>query len=108
MRIEGSVEKLSAQESDSYFNSRPRGSRLGAVASNQSNIIPDYTYLIEKFNQAADKYQNSDIPRPENWGGYRLVPDRIEFWQGKENRLHDRLLFTKREKGEWKIERLAP
>ena len=108
VRLEGSVEKLSDQESDLYFNSRPRGSRLGALASNQSNTIPDYAYLIEKFNQAADKYQDSDIPRPENWGGYRLVPNRIEFWQGKENRLHDRILFTKVENGEWKIERLAP
>lgn len=108
VRIEGSVEKLTSQESDLYFNSRPRGSRLGAVASNQSNTIPDYTYLVEKFNQAAEKFHESDIPRPENWGGYRLVPVSIEFWQGKENRLHDRLLFTKQENGDWKIERLAP
>jgi pyridoxamine 5'-phosphate oxidase len=108
VRIEGSVEKLTDQESDSYFNSRPRGSRLGALASNQSNTIPDYTYLVEKFNQAAAKYQDSNIPRPENWGGYRLIPERIEFWQGRENRLHDRLLFTKGKSGDWKIERLAP
>ncbi|MDX1699434.1 MAG: pyridoxamine 5'-phosphate oxidase [Melioribacteraceae bacterium] len=108
VRIEGFVEKLSAEESDSYFNSRPRGSRLGAVASNQSKTIPDYPYLIEKFNEAAEKYNDEDIPRPENWGGYRLIPESIEFWQGRENRLHDRILFTKQANSQWKIERLAP
>lgn len=108
VRIEGTVEKLSPQESDSYFNSRPRGNRLGALISNQSNIIPDYSYLVKKFNEAAEKYQKNDIPRPGNWGGYRLIPERIEFWQGRENRLHDRLLFTKQENNEWKITRLAP
>jgi pyridoxamine 5'-phosphate oxidase len=108
VRIEGNVEKLTPQESDSYFNSRPRGSRLGAIASNQSSTLPDYAHLIKKFDEAEEKYQDNDIPRPENWGGYRLLPVRIEFWQGRENRLHDRLLFTKQENGEWKIERLAP
>lgn len=106
VRIEGTVEKTSIQESDEYFNSRPAGSRLGAWASPQSQIINSRELLevnIEKYTaQFGD-----NITRPPHWGGYRIIPTAVEFWQGRSNRLHDRLLYTRTENG-WKIERLAP
>ena len=106
IRIEGVAEKVSAIESDEYFYSRPVGSRIGAWASPQSNVIESRKLLdenVEKYNKLFEE----NVPRPEHWGGYRVKPVSIEFWQGRSNRLHDRLRYTKTN-NEWKIERLAP
>ena len=108
VRVEGVIEKVVPEESDAYFKSRPRGSQLGAVVSDQSRSIPSYEYLLKKYKMISEKYADSEIPRPENWGGFRLVPQRIEFWQGRENRLHDRILFKKNKGDDWIIERLSP
>jgi len=108
VRIEGKVEKLSNKDSDKYFNSRPRGSQLGAIVSNQSQVIPNYKYLQMQFDELEKKYRDKKIKRPNYWGGYRLKPDMIEFWQGRENRLHDRIRYTKRDSRSWLIERLSP
>jgi pyridoxamine 5'-phosphate oxidase len=108
IRIEGRVAKLSDEESDVYFNSRPRGSQLGAHTSNQSESIPDYEYLETRFAEISKQFKGQDIPRPEFWGGFRLVPEVIEFWQGRPNRLHDRLRFSKQHSGNWTMERLSP
>jgi pyridoxamine 5'-phosphate oxidase len=105
VRISGKVEKVTKQESEDYFNSRPLKSRIGAWASKQSEVIPDRKYLEEQFKQFA-KYQK-DIPLPTYWGGFRLIPERFEFWQGRENRLHDRICYIKNN-SKWKIVRLAP
>lgn len=105
VRIEGSVEKTAAFISDNYFLSRPKNSRVGAWSSPQSEVIPDRAYLDKKFR---DQSNDSSIEkRPSFWGGYILVPDYFEFWQGRESRLHDRIAFTKQTSG-WKLERLAP
>src|SRR5262245_17915886 len=106
VRIEGRVGKVSAKESDEYFASRPAGARLSARASVQSSVVPDRSFL-ESSVQKEKAAHGDNPPRPDNWGGYRVIPERIEFWQGRENRLHDRLLYT-RGGGAWKIERLAP
>jgi pyridoxamine 5'-phosphate oxidase len=106
IRIEGKVEKVSAADSDSYFASRPMGARQSAVASPQSSIVPDRSFLENKVKTVGD-----NPPRPAHWGGYRVIPSQIEFWQGRENRLHDRLLYRSRSDnpgGRWSIERLAP
>jgi pyridoxamine 5'-phosphate oxidase len=109
VRIEGRVEQTSAAESDAYFQSRPSGSRIGAWSSPQSEVIPNRATLEELFNQFQQRYPDeAAIPRPEHWGGYRLIPDRIEFWQGRPSRLHDRLVFSRTDGNEWKLERLAP
>lgn len=106
VRIGGRAEKVPAQESDEYFASRPLGSRHAAIASPQSETVRNRGVLEARF--AEDAQRLGDNPqRPPNWGGYRVVPDAIEFWQGRANRLHDRVLYT-REAGGWKIERLAP
>jgi pyridoxamine 5'-phosphate oxidase len=106
IRVEGKVEKVSAAESDAYFASRPVGARLSANASAQSAIVPGREFLEQAVER--QKAQHGDNPpRPRHWGGYRVVPERIEFWQGRQNRLHDRLLYT-RAGGGWRIERLAP
>lgn len=89
VRIEGKVEKVIPAESDQYFSSRPIGSQLGAWASNQSEVIPNREALDIKLQEITRKYQGQTIPRPEHWGGFRVVPNLIEFWQGRENRLHD-------------------
>jgi pyridoxamine 5'-phosphate oxidase len=102
VRIEGSVEKVTAAESDAYFKSRPAGARRSAVASPQSSAVPDRSFLEDKVKTVGE-----NPPRPAHWGGYRVLPARIEFWQGRENRLHDRLLY-KRAAAAWTIERLAP
>ena len=106
VRIEGRVEKVSAADSDAYFASRPVGARLSARASAQSSVVSGRETL-EKAMLEQKKQFGENPPRPGNWGGYRLMPSRIEFWQGRENRLHDRLLYT-RNGSSWKIERLAP
>ena len=107
VRIEGAVEKVSAEESDAYFFSRPEGSRIGAWASPQSNIITNRKLLENNVEKISLQFKNS-IPRPPHWGGYRVMPELIEFWQGRSNRLHDRLQYTKTFNGSWKVDRLAP
>lgn len=107
VRIEGRVERISAAESDAYFQTRPAGSRLGAWASPQSEVIAGRESLEARYEELQTRYPDGEIPRPENWGGYLVVPDVMEFWQGRPNRLHDRLRFSRRGGG-WVIERLAP
>ncbi len=108
VRVEGRVEKLSAEESDAYFAVRPRASQIGAWVSNQSAVIESREVLEEKQQFFEEKFGNSaPVPRPPHWGGYLVVPDSVEFWQGRSSRLHDRLLYT-RQGTEWKIERLSP
>jgi pyridoxamine 5'-phosphate oxidase len=106
VRVEGAVEFVSAAESDRYFASRPFGHRLGALASPQSTIIPDREVLETRLAELQEQYSH-DVPRPEWWGGFRVVPAAIEFWQGRVNRLHDRLRY-RRAAERWVIERLAP
>lgn len=108
VRVEGRVEQCSADEADSYFASRPRGSRLGAWASPQSEVIGGREVLERRLAEVRMQFRDDDVPRPEHWGGYRVVPERIEFWQGRPNRLHDRLRYRRDESGRWIVERLAP
>lgn len=108
VRIEGSVERVSPKESLEYFQSRPQSSQIGAWASPQSQAIPDRAVLEAKIQELTARYQNEEVlPLPPNWGGYRLRPQQIEFWQGRENRLHDRILYS-RVGQEWRLDRLAP
>ncbi len=107
IRINGVCEKIPTAESISYFATRSRGSQIGAWVSEQSKIIQSREILKLQVAKMRAKFQNRQIPLPDFWGGYRLRPQKIEFWQGRENRLHDRILYTL-EKGEWKISRLAP
>lgn len=107
VRIEGKIKKLSRSESQKYFDSRPYESRIAAWASNQSRITPDRDYLETRYKMFEEKFSGKKIPLPPNWGGYILVPTYFEFWQGRENRLHDRICF-KKQKRKWKIFRLAP
>jgi len=108
VRIEGTVQRISAEESDAYFQSRERGSRLGAWASPQSQVIASREALESCMEELAAKYRDSDVPRPLHWGGYRLVAEVIEFWQGQPNRLHDRLRYRRVDGDVWLLERLAP
>jgi pyridoxamine 5'-phosphate oxidase len=110
VRIEGRVEKLSAAQSDRYFQSRPKGSQIGAWVSPQSQEIPHREFLEQKKKEIETAYADADkLPRPENWGGYLIIPDTIEFWQGRTSRLHDRLVYRREAEGQdWKIVRLAP
>ncbi len=108
VRILGSVEKVSESESDYYFESRPAKSRLGAWASNQSETIASREFLEQRMQELQSKYENQEIPRPPHWGGFRVIPTEIEFWQGRSSRLHDRLLYTHLDDGSWKIQRLSP
>jgi pyridoxamine 5'-phosphate oxidase len=108
VRVEGRVERVNADESDVYFHGRPASSRIGAWASPQSQVIPSREALEERFGDLESHFADGAIPRPPNWGGYRLVPDTVEFWQGRPSRLHDRLRYSRRQQGGWLIERLAP
>ncbi len=107
VRVEGRVEKLSAVESDTYFRTRPLGSRLSAWASPQSRVIPDRATLEAWLREVEERFAGQEPPRPPHWGGYRVIPQSIEFWQGGPDRLHDRLRYT-REGDTWRLERLAP
>ena len=107
IRIEGEIKKVEKEVSDAYFNSRSRLSQLGAHASNQSQIIENYEELTDKLNSFDEKYKDTDIPRPDHWGGFIVIPSSIEFWQGHDGRLHDRLKFEK-ENNNWAMKRLSP
>jgi pyridoxamine 5'-phosphate oxidase len=108
LRVEGRIERVSAEESDAYFWTRPRGSRLGAWASPQSQVISDRKILDIRMKEFVTQYPGEEVPRPPHWGGFRIVPTMFEFWQGRPNRLHDRLRYRKDERGTWIIERLGP
>jgi len=105
--LQGEAKKITTKDSEQYFHSRPRGSQLGAHASSQSSVIPSRDFLEEKLLKLEKTYQNQVIPKPKDWGGFLFKPVAFEFWQGRESRLHDRILFTFQEDN-WKIERLAP
>lgn len=107
VRIEGRVEKVTEEESDAYFAVRPKSSQIGAWASPQSQEIPNRLFLEERYQEFEKKFENGEVPRPPFWGGFRLIPERIEFWQGRQNRLHDRLVYERNE-GQWAMKRLAP
>ncbi len=106
--IKGKAEKIAANLSDGYFESRPHGSQLGAVVSDQSEVVPSRDYLEGKLKDLEQKYEGKEVPRPEYWGGYLVRPISIEFWQGRPNRLHDRIRYSLLDDLDWKIERLAP
>ena len=106
--IKGIAEKQSEAYSEGYFHSRPKGSQIGTVVSPQSTVIPNREFLDEKLKYLEAEYQNTEVPKPENWGGVLVKPISIEFWQGRANRLHDRIRYTLLESGDWQIERLAP
>jgi pyridoxamine 5'-phosphate oxidase len=108
VRLEGEVEVLPGDESDAYFATRARGSRIGAWASLQSTVIPDREWLDARVAEAEARFGADDVPRPPYWGGYRLVPDAIELWEGRPNRLHDRTRFERTPDAGWRSERLAP
>ena len=109
IRIEGRVAKLAAEESAEYFHSRPKASQLGAWASDQSRVIPNREVLEEKLSELQEQYSNdATIPLPDHWGGFRVIPSRVEFWQGRPSRLHDRLVYNLQTDGNWQIERLSP
>jgi pyridoxamine 5'-phosphate oxidase len=109
VRVEGTIEKLSKEQSDAYFHSRPRKSQMGAVASPQSQEIANRDVLEKKWNELEAEYgEDKEIPKPSFWGGYILKPQLIEFWQGRRSRLHDRILYKKTDKTNWKKVRLAP
>lgn len=106
--IKGKAERISENLSDGYFESRPRGSQLGAIVSNQSDVIKDRTILESKLKQLENEFEGKEIPRPKYWGGFIVKPVEIEFWQGRANRLHDRIRYSLQSDYNWKIDRLAP
>ncbi len=109
VRIEGRVEQLSPQESTAYFHSRPKASQLGAWTSDQSRVIANRKILKQKLADLQTQYKDDvTIPRPEHWGGFRVIPNRIEFWQGRPSRLHDRLVYDLQDNGSWQLKRLSP
>jgi pyridoxamine 5'-phosphate oxidase len=107
VRISGAVSRVSASESEAYFRTRPAGSRLGAWASQQSAVIPNRGDLEDRLREVASRFADGDVPLPPHWGGFRVLPDEIEFWQGRPDRLHDRILYRRGESG-WAISRLSP
>ena len=107
IRVEGRVQRMADAESDAYFDSRPRGSQLGAWASEQSQVLPSRETLEEKYREIERRFDGRPVPRPAFWGGYWIVPHRIEFWYGRPDRLHDRVVYLKEAPG-WRIERLYP
>ena len=107
VRIEGRVERVAGQESDAYFATRPRGAQLAAAASRQSSVLRDRAEIDDRVAELAREHEGSDVRRPDHWGGYRLVPEVYEFWQHRDDRLHDRLRY-RRSNGDWVVERLSP
>jgi pyridoxamine 5'-phosphate oxidase len=108
VRVEGTVEKISPAESDAYFKTRPHDSQIGALASPQSQVIPSREYLEQQANELEQFYEGREVKRPSHWGGYRLRPERIEFWKGRPSRLHDRIVYERDADNIWTIKRLAP
>jgi pyridoxamine 5'-phosphate oxidase len=108
VRIEGVAGKIPATESEAYFHGRPRESRLGALASRQSQVVASRAILDERFQQLATQYSDDNIPMPNQWGGYRVRPEMLEFWQGRHGRMHDRLRYRRQIDGHWWLERLEP
>jgi len=108
VRVEGTIERVSAHESSDYFKTRPHESQLGALASPQSEVIESREVLERNFRELDELYRDRPIDRPAHWGGYRLKPDRIEFWQNRASRLHDRILYERQDDGTWTIKRLGP
>ncbi len=108
VKITGTATKIPTSESFKYFSTRPRGSQLGAWASPQSQVIKNRATLDTALDQMKDKFLHGEIPLPDFWGGYRVLPDTFEFWQARESRLHDRFMYTKQQEGLWQLERLAP
>ncbi len=106
--ITGTVSKVSREESEAYFRTRPRGSQIGALTSRQSQVVASREVLESRFQQLMAEYEGGEIPLPSYWGGYRLSPATIEFWQGRSDRLHDRFLYKRQSGGPWQIERLSP
>lgn len=106
--VKGIAQKTTEEESLEYFKSRPRGSQLGAWASEQSRVISSRNYLETRLAALEKEYQEKEVPKPPHWGGYKVIPKEFEFWQGRPNRLHDRIYFTKENESNWKIDRLAP
>lgn len=108
VRIEGTLEKVSKEESEKYFQSRPKESQLGAIASQQSQVIPSRDTLENTWKELIEKFADKDVPKPAYWGGYVLKPQIVEFWQGRPGRLHDRIVYKRSDKSSWKIVRIAP
>lgn len=108
VRFVGHVEKIAAHESDSYFHSRPRESQIGALASYQSSVVSSRDELLGRIAELSRVYENRDVPRPEYWGGFIIKPFEVEFWQGRESRLHDRIRYKLEANGDWKTDRLSP
>jgi pyridoxamine 5'-phosphate oxidase len=108
IRIVGAVAKVPAEESEAYFRTRPRASQIGAWASAQSSVLGSRADLEQRAREVDGQYKGVDVPLPPFWGGYRLTPTSLEFWQGRESRLHDRLRYTRRADGTWRLERLSP
>ncbi len=106
--ITGTVSKVSREESEAYFRTRPRGSQIGALTSSQSQVVASREVLENRFQQLMAEYEGGEIPLPSYWGGYRLSPATIEFWQGRSDRLHDRFLYKRQSGGPWQLERLSP
>jgi pyridoxamine 5'-phosphate oxidase len=106
--VTGTVERTAREESEEYFRTRPREARLGAWASRQSEVVSSREELDARYREIDDRYPSEDVPLPPNWGGYRLTPEAVEFWKGREHRLHDRFRYTRQSDGSWVIERLFP
>jgi len=108
IRIEGAITKVSRVESEKYFIRRPRNAQLGAYASEQSAVLPERSLLEKQYKEFESRFHGQEVPCPSHWGGYLLIPKLYEFWQGRENRLHDRILYTKESKKNWELSRLSP